>query len=185
MRLVKYVHYHSSLVYLTDYLPGLRYGTRVKMGHVYPCLSFAISPRNSMGPHQLSNTVTIKFAVLGGTHLEVLKLPPRSLLVGYGGFSISIDPFFSSTILTFIQKYGMVFAIPSIRGGGEFGESWHQAGCREQKVCLSSSRMADFKYQSLVLLQSNCFDDFIAATCVCFSHPPSNCHLKHLILASS
>jgi hypothetical protein len=97
-----------------------------------------------MGPHQLSNTV-IKFAVLGGTHLEVLKLPPRPFPVGYGGFSISIDPFFSSTILTFMQKYGMVLAVPSIRGGGEFGESWHQGGCREQKVCLSSSRIADFK----------------------------------------
>ncbi|KAF8169488.1 prolyl oligopeptidase [Pholiota molesta] len=67
-----------------------------------------------------------------------------ALQYGYGGFSISIDPFFSSTILTFIQKYGMVLAVPSIRGGGEFGESWHQGGCREQKV--------------------NCFDDFIAAT---------------------
>ncbi|KJA14253.1 hypothetical protein HYPSUDRAFT_150630 [Hypholoma sublateritium FD-334 SS-4] len=67
-----------------------------------------------------------------------------ALQYGYGGFSISIDPFFSSTILTFIQKYGMIFAVPSIRGGGEFGEDWHLAGCREKK--------------------ENCFDDFIAAT---------------------
>ncbi|KDR74502.1 hypothetical protein GALMADRAFT_70906 [Galerina marginata CBS 339.88] len=63
---------------------------------------------------------------------------------GYGGFSISIDPFFSATILTFLQKYGVVFALPNIRGGGEFGEDWHLAGCREKK--------------------GNCFDDFIAAT---------------------
>ncbi|KAF9476472.1 prolyl oligopeptidase [Pholiota conissans] len=67
-----------------------------------------------------------------------------ALQYGYGGFSISIDPFFSSTILTFIQKYGMILAVPSIRGGGEFGEDWHLAGCREKKT--------------------NCFDDFIAAT---------------------
>ncbi|KAF8898147.1 prolyl oligopeptidase [Gymnopilus junonius] len=63
---------------------------------------------------------------------------------GYGGFSISIDPFFSATILTFLQNYGAIFALPNIRGGGEFGEDWHKAGYREKK--------------------GNCFDDFIAAT---------------------
>jgi prolyl oligopeptidase len=63
---------------------------------------------------------------------------------GYGGFSISMDPFFSSTILTFLQKYGAIFALPNIRGGGEFGEAWHKAGANENK--------------------KNCFDDFIAAT---------------------
>ncbi|TFK43090.1 prolyl oligopeptidase [Crucibulum laeve] len=63
---------------------------------------------------------------------------------GYGGFSISIDPFFSPTILTFLQQYGAVLAVPNIRGGGEFGESWHKAACREKK--------------------GNCFDDFVAAT---------------------
>jgi len=63
---------------------------------------------------------------------------------GYGGFTISIDPFFSPTILTFLQAYGAVFAVPNIRGGGEFGEDWHQGGVLERKT--------------------NCFDDFIAAT---------------------
>lgn len=63
---------------------------------------------------------------------------------GYGGFNISIDPFFSPTILTFLQKYGAILAVPNIRGGGEFGEDWHKGGYREKK--------------------KNCFDDFIAAT---------------------
>ncbi|KAH0586963.1 hypothetical protein H2248_005791 [Termitomyces sp. 'cryptogamus'] len=63
---------------------------------------------------------------------------------GYGGFSISINPFFSPTILTFLQTYGAILAVPNIRGGAEFGEDWHKAGTREKKV--------------------NVFDDFIAAT---------------------
>ncbi|KIJ65569.1 hypothetical protein HYDPIDRAFT_174977 [Hydnomerulius pinastri MD-312] len=63
---------------------------------------------------------------------------------GYGGFSISINPSFSPAILTFLKSYGAVFALPNIRGGGEFGEEWHNAGIRERKI--------------------NVFNDFIAAT---------------------
>lgn len=53
---------------------------------------------------------------------------------GYGGFSISVNPFFSPSILTFLQEYGAVLAVPSIRGGAEFGEDWHLGGTRERKV---------------------------------------------------
>ncbi|EMD31833.1 hypothetical protein CERSUDRAFT_88707 [Gelatoporia subvermispora B] len=62
---------------------------------------------------------------------------------GYGGFSISINPFFSASLLTFAKKYGAILAVANIRGGSEFGEEWHLAGTKERKV--------------------NCFDDFIAA----------------------
>lgn len=54
--------------------------------------------------------------------------------LGYGGFTISINPFFSASMLTFLQQYGAILAVPNIRGGGEFGEEWHLAGTRERKV---------------------------------------------------
>ncbi|KZV73550.1 prolyl oligopeptidase [Peniophora sp. CONT] len=66
------------------------------------------------------------------------------LQYGYGGFTISLTPFFSPSMLTFLAAYGAILAVPNIRGGGEFGEEWHLAGTRERKV--------------------NCFDDFIAAS---------------------
>ncbi|KAF4618878.1 hypothetical protein D9613_009989 [Agrocybe pediades] len=62
---------------------------------------------------------------------------------GYGGFSISVNPFFSPTMLMMLRNCGTILAVPNIRGGGEFGEEWHLGGSREKK--------------------GNCFDDFIAA----------------------
>jgi prolyl oligopeptidase len=58
--------------------------------------------------------------------------------IGYGGFSISINPFFSVNLLTLAQKYGFILAVPNIRGGGEFGEGWHLAGSLEKKVRFSN-----------------------------------------------
>lgn len=54
--------------------------------------------------------------------------------IGYGGFTISISPFFSPSMLTFLRAYGAILAVPNIRGGGEFGEEWHLAGTKERKV---------------------------------------------------
>jgi prolyl oligopeptidase len=65
---------------------------------------------------------------------EVFKAMRFTAFEGYGGFSISIGPFFSPSILTAMHAYGFVLAVPSIRGGGEFGEEWHLAGTRERKV---------------------------------------------------
>jgi prolyl oligopeptidase len=65
-----------------------------------------------------------------------------TLMTAYGGFNISMTPSFSATAAWWAE-HGGVFALPNLRGGGEFGEKWHQAGMFEKK--------------------QNVFDDFIAA----------------------
>ena len=65
-----------------------------------------------------------------------------TLLFGYGGFNVSKTPEFKIERLVFLENGG-VFAMPNLRGGGEYGEAWHAAGIK--------------------LKRQNVFDDFIAA----------------------
>src|SRR5262249_10592667 len=55
-----------------------------------------------------------------------------TLLTGYGGFSVSSTPSFSARAALWVESGG-VFALPNLRGGGEFGEDWHKAGMLEKK----------------------------------------------------
>lgn len=78
------------------------------------------------------------------THKKGLKLDGQNptYLYAYGGFNVSETPFFSVSMLVWMEMGG-VFAMPNIRGGNEYGEEWHQGGMKARK--------------------QNVFDDFISA----------------------
>lgn len=92
----------------------------------------------------------VTYTSADGTQVRMFVLSPTAqpdqprptILYGYGGFGISLDPAFSATTLAWVEAGG-VYAIANIRGGGEEGEDWHRAGMFGNK--------------------QNVFDDFITA----------------------
>ncbi len=78
------------------------------------------------------------------THKKGIKMDGKNpaLLYGYGGFNISLTPGFSATRVAWLEQGG-VYAVVNLRGGGEYGKEWHEAGTKMHK--------------------QNVFDDCIAA----------------------
>jgi prolyl oligopeptidase len=129
--------------------------------YTYPATIYKFDPAS--GTSQVFRTSEVKFnpadyetkqvffASKDGTkipmfivHKKGLKLDGRNptFLTAYGGFNISITPDFSAANIILLENGG-VFAEANLRGGGEYGESWHKAGMLQKK--------------------QNVFDDFIAA----------------------
>lgn len=108
------------------------------------------APRITFDPAPFETRQTW-FTSPDGTRIPMFITGPRRqaprgetpvYLYGYGGFNVTMTPTFSPGVLVWLELGG-AFAMPALRGGGEYGEEWHQAGMREQK--------------------QNVFDDFIAA----------------------
>jgi len=108
------------------------------------------APRLPFDP-EAYETQQVFYASKDGTRIPMFltgkKGLPRDgsapvLLYGYGGFNISLTPSFSPSNLAWMEMGGL-YAVANLRGGGEYGETWHQAGVKDNK--------------------QNVFDDFIAA----------------------
>ena len=103
-------------------------GTRIPMFLTYK------KGKNSQLPHELRS--------LRPSGQRTLNSPRPVYLYGYGGFNISLVPSFSANRIPWLEQGG-IYAQVTLRGGGEYGEEWHQAGTKMQK--------------------QNVFDDFIGA----------------------
>ncbi len=66
-------------------------------------------------------------------------------LTGYGGFSAGISPYFSPTIIPWLNRGG-VYAVAGIRGGNEYGEEWHRDGMRDKKINVFNDFIAVSEY---------------------------------------
>jgi prolyl oligopeptidase len=78
------------------------------------------------------------------TYKKGLKLDGNNptIIYAYGGFNVSLTPGFSVSTIAWLEQGG-VYAVPNLRGGGEYGRAWHEAGMKE--------------------LKQNVFDDYLAA----------------------
>jgi len=108
------------------------------------------SPKVEFTPDDYE-TKQVWYSSKDGTHIPMFIVHKKglelngenpTLLYAYGGFNISLTPSFSSSNIVFLERGG-VYAMPNLRGGGEFGEDWHEAG--------------------MLLNKQNVFDDFIYA----------------------
>ena len=99
-------------------------------------------------------TVQVFFASPDGTRIPMFitarkgvkrdgNLP--TILYGYGGFSISIEPAFSPAIAAWIERGG-AYAVVNLRGGGEYGRAWHEAGMKTHKQHVFDDCIAAAEY---------------------------------------
>lgn len=137
------VLYYSFSNYIT---PGATYSFDAKTGvsklYQKPNVDFNSEAYESKQVFYTSKDGTKVPMII--TYKKGLKLDGKNptILYGYGGFNISLTPSFSVTNAVWLENNG-VYAVANLRGGGEYGKKWHDAGTKMKK--------------------QNVFDDFIAA----------------------
>lgn len=137
------VLYYSFVSYIT---PGTIYAYDVATGEssVYKESGIQFDPAAYVSKQVFYTSEDGTKVPMMITHKKGLKLDGTNpgMLYGYGGFNVSLTPSFSVANLIWLENGG-VYAVPNIRGGGEYGKEWHLAGTKMKK--------------------QNVFDDFIAA----------------------
>ena len=135
--------YYSFTNYLT---PGSIYSYEISSGtsklYKKPSIDFNSDEYQSRQVFYTSKDGTQVPMIITHKKEIVLDGTNPTILYGYGGFNISLTPSFSITNAVWMEQGG-VYAVANLRGGGEYGKKWHDAGTKLQK--------------------QNVFDDFIAA----------------------
>ena len=135
--------YYSFTNYLT---PGSIYSYEISSGtsklYKKPSIGFNSDEYQSRQVFYTSKDGTQVPMIITHKKGIVLDGTNPTILYGYGGFNISLTPSFSITNAVWMEQGG-VYAVANLRGGGEYGKKWHDAGTKLQK--------------------QNVFDDFIAA----------------------
>jgi len=133
--------------YFTNYIiPGSSYKFNVESGEYQPYWK----PEIDFNPEEYESRQVFYESKDGTkipmmiTHKKGVELDGKNptILYSYGGFNVSLTPSFSIVNAIWMEQGG-IYAVPNIRGGGEYGKKWHDAGTKMQK--------------------QNVFDDFIAA----------------------
>nr|CAB3265146.1 prolyl endopeptidase [Phallusia mammillata] len=143
---------HSEIffMFMSFLTPGIIYRYDFESGDKKPSIFRKIEVKGFDG--SLFETEQVFYSSNDGTkipmfitHKKGIELDGShpTLLYGYGGFNISITPSYSVSRVIFMQNLGGIVAIANIRGGGEYGETWHKSGSLKNK--------------------QNCFDDFQSA----------------------
>src|SRR5690554_7710506 len=80
------------------------------------------------------------------THKKGVELDGTNptILYGYGGFNVSLTPSFSTANVVWMENGG-IYAVPNLRGGGEYGKEWHNAGTKMQKQNRSEEHTSELQ----------------------------------------
>ena len=153
------VVYYSFTNYTT---PGTIYSFDVKSGksEIYqqPKVDFKSADYESKQVFYTSKDGTKVPMII--TYKKGLKLDGKNptILYGYGGFSASLTPSFSIANAVWMENGG-VYAVPNLRGGGEYGKKWHDAGTKMQKQNVFDDIIAAAEY---LIAQKYTSSDFLA-----------------------